>query len=142
MHGVSYLVIVIAALAQWILGAIWYGLIFRKSWKTLTGCTESEKPGKRVFAMITSFVACLLLSYVLWWFLNLLTHLATVAKLPAPTSFTAGLDIGGICWLGFIAPPLLAQHVYERRRANLFVINAAYWMLAMALAGGILAACH
>ena len=48
--------------------------------------------------------------------------------------------LGVICWLGFMAPPLFTQHVFEGRRANLFAINAAYWLLAMAIGGGILAA--
>ena len=53
--------------------------------------------------------------------------------------FFSGASLGIIVWLGFMAAPLFTQHIYERRPANLFAINAAYWMLAMALAGGILA---
>jgi hypothetical protein len=41
-----------------------------------------------------------------------------------------------------MAPPLFGQHIWEHRRANLFAINAAYWLLAMALGGGIVAAFH
>jgi hypothetical protein len=50
--------------------------------------------------------------------------------------------MGVICWLGFMAPPLFAQHIFEGRRANLFAINAGYWLLAMAIGGAILAAFH
>ena len=55
-------------------------------------------------------------------------------------AFTMGAKLGIICWLGFMAPPLFTQHIFENRRANLFAINAAYWLLVMALGGGLLAA--
>lgn len=132
IHHLVILVLV-SAIVQWLLGALWYGLIFKKSWKTLTGCAEGEKPGKAAFSMIASFIACLLLSFTL---IHMMAW-APIAKL-----FTAGAGFGVICWLGFIAPPMFAQHIYERRRANLFAINAGYWLLAMALGGGILAAFH
>jgi hypothetical protein len=54
--------------------------------------------------------------------------------------FTGGAKLGIICWSGFVAPPLFTQHIFERRPANLFAINAAYWLLAMAIGAGILAA--
>jgi hypothetical protein len=41
-----------------------------------------------------------------------------------------------------MAPPLFVQHVFEHRPANLLAINAAYWLVAMALGGAILAAFH
>jgi hypothetical protein len=54
-------------------------------------------------------------------------------------TFSGGFRLAVICWVGFMAPPLFSQHIFENRRVNLFAINAAYWLLAMALGGGILA---
>jgi len=82
--------------------------------------------------MIVAFVACLLLSYVL-------VHVLGWA---GANTFTGGAKLAIICWLGFMAPPLFTQHITENRRVNLFGINAAYWLLAMALGGGLLAAFH
>jgi hypothetical protein len=58
------------------------------------------------------------------------------------TTFTIGAKIGVICWVGFVAPPLFTQHIAENRRANLFAINAAYWLLVLAIGGGLTAAFH
>ncbi len=124
--------VLVSAIAQWVLGIVWYGAIFRKSWQALVGLAEGTKPRSMVFSLITSCVACLLLSFVL-------VHLEVWA---GTIAFSGGVKIGVICWAGFIAPPLFTQHIYENRRANLFAINAAYWLLAMALGGGILAAMH
>jgi len=126
------IMILVSAVVQWLLGWLWYGVVFRKSWRTMVGFAEGEKPKNSVFAMITAFVACLLLSYVL-------VHVLGWA---GANTFTGGAKLAIICWLGFMAPPLFTQHITENRRVNLFGINAAYWLLAMALGGGLLAAFH
>jgi hypothetical protein len=131
MH-VSYVWIVVAALVQWLLGALWYGLVFKKSWMKLVGFAEGEKPKNAIFAMASALLANLLLSFVL----------AHVIEIAGTKLFTDGFKLGVLCWLGFMAPPLFAQHIFEGRRANLFAINAGYWLVAMALGGAILAAFH
>ncbi len=131
MH-VPYVPVLIAAVVMWLLGALWYGLLFRKSWRKLVGYAEDEKPKNMVFGMVTQFIACLILAFVM-------LHIAEWA---GARLFTGGATLGVICWLGFMAPPLFAQHIFEGRRVNLFAINAGYWLLAMAIAGGILAVFH
>jgi hypothetical protein len=126
------IMVLVAAVAQWILGALWYGVVFRKSWKKLVGFAEGDTPKNAVLGMVSSFVAVLLLSYVI----------AHVVVWAGVTTFVGGAKLGVICWLGFMAPPLFTQHIYENRRVNLFAINAAYWLLVMAIGGGILAAFH
>jgi len=122
----------ISAVLQWLLGALWYGLVFRKSWRTLVGFAEGEKPKNAVFGSIVALVACFLLSFIT----------AHIIAWAGAMSFTGGAKLGIICWLGFMAPPLFVQHIYENRRVNLFAINAGYWLLAMALGGAVLAAFH
>ena len=129
MH-VNWVMVIVTAVLQWILAFVWYGIIFRKSWRKLVGLPEGEKPKNVVFAGIVAFIACLLLSFVM-----VHVDMWAGAKL-----FPAGAAIGTVCWIGFMAPPLLAQHVFEGRRVNLFAINAAYWLLAMSLGSGLLAA--
>jgi len=129
IHHIVGLVLV-SAIIQWLLGILWYGALFKKSWRTLTGTPENQPMKDRIFPMVTSFIACLLLSFVL-------VHVVAWA---GARLFTSGAKMGVICWVGFIAPPLFAQHIFERRRANLFAINVAYWLIIMAVGGGILAA--
>jgi hypothetical protein len=131
IHHLVVLVLV-SAVAQCVLGAIWYGAVFKKSWKAMTGVPADLKLKDVIFPAITFFIACAILSFVL-------IH---VVSWVGARVFTGGAEIGIVCWLGFMAPPLFAQHIWERRRANLFAINAAYWLLAMALGGGIVAAFH
>jgi len=129
-HAIT--VIVVAAVIEWLLGALWYGLVFRKSWLVLAGFSETSKPKNGAMTMVFSFIACLLLTFVM----------AHVVGWVGAVTFTIGAKIGVICWLGFMAPPMFTQHIAESRRANLFAINAAYWLLVMAIAGGLTAAFH
>lgn len=129
MH-VNYVALIVAAAIQWVVGALWYGVVFKKSWMKLTGKTEAGSGGRAAFAMVCSFVASLILVFVL----------AQIFAMAGTTGFMNGLALAVVCWLGFMAPPLFAQHIYESRPANLFAINAGYWVVAMALSGGVLAA--
>ncbi len=129
-HAIT--MIVIAAVIEWLLGALWFGLVFRKSWLLMAGFSETNKPKNGAFGMVASFIACLLLTFVI----------AHIVGWAGALTFTAGAKLGVICWLGFMAPPLFTQHIFENRRANLFAINAAYWLLVMAIGGGFTAAFH
>lgn len=128
----QWIVIFIAAILQWLLGGLWYGVMFKKSWRTLVGYTEGEKMSNTAFGMVASFIACFCLSFVL-------VH---VIEWAGAITFTGGFKLGVLCWVGFQAPILFAQHIFERRRVNLFAINAAYWLMAMGLGGAILGAFH
>jgi hypothetical protein len=126
------ILVFVSGVLQWLLGALWYGAIFRKSWRKLVGLAEGEKPKNSVLGMIASLLACFLLSYVLF-------H---VIGWTGAANATSGAKFGIVCWLGFMAPPLFAQHIFEGRRVNLFAINAAYWLLVMALGGLIMGGFH
>ena len=133
MHiHIRYASIVIAAVFQLLLGMFWYGVIFRKSWRKLIGIAESDKPKYGIFTLVSGLIACLLLSFVMEHFFAI-TGVGYLSE---------GFSVGVVCWLGFMVPPLFAQHILEGRRANLFAINAAYWLLAMGLGSAILAVIH
>jgi len=124
--------IVISAVAQCFLGALWYGVIFKKSWMKLVGFAEDQKPGYQIFRVVASLVGCFLLSFVL---AHILGWAGSITALD-------GASIAILCWFGFMAPQIFTQHIFEGRRVNLLAINAAYWLLAMAIGGAILAAFH
>ena len=126
---VHILAVLIATVIQWLLGALWYGYVFKERWRVLIGHTDDPKPTNAWFGMVSGFVANLILTFVL----------ANIILWAGGTSFPDGVWMGALCWLGFMAPPMFAQHILEKRPAKLFAINAAYWLLAMMLGGGVLA---
>ncbi|MGD0732159.1 MAG: DUF1761 domain-containing protein [Terracidiphilus sp.] len=129
---VNLLAVLVSAICQWLLGALWYNVVYAKRWRALVGYAEGEKPKLFVLGMIASFIGDIVLSFVL-------VHLD---QWTFQTSFAGGISVGVLFWVGLMAPPLLTQHIFENRPFKLFAINAGYWLLAMGLGGGILAAWH
>ena len=126
----NHLAILVAALYQWILGALWYSLFFAKPWMALTGHKKGERPKAAVIGMISSFIGGLILSFVL----------AHVVIWSGSMTIGCGAFIGLICWLGFIAAPLFAETIYEQRSFKLLAINLGYWLAALVVSGGLIAA--
>ena len=134
LHLTNPWAILVSALIQWFLGALWYSpALFAKPWMAMLGITpDSSKRKSMVFGMISSFVGSLILSFVLW-------H--TIMWSGATTSAT-GAFIGFLNWLGFIAAPNFAQGIYEGRPVKLFAINSGYWLVGLLITGGLLAVWH
>lgn len=128
-YHANLLAILAAGVLQWLVGWVWYGAIFKNSWKSLVPQPEGQKASNPGAVMVLILVACLILSFAL----------AEIVRLTGRTSFSTGALIGVITGLGFVVPPLFALHVAETRRFKLFGINAIYWLIAMLLGGGVLA---
>lgn len=125
---VNPLAVLVAAIVQWVLGYLWYALLFKKDYKSLAqseGAIALNPAGVMVFI----FIANLILSFAL----------ANIIPLTHWTTFGKGALVGAICGLGFVIPPMFAGHLSEGRPFKLFGINALYWLIAMYLSGGILA---
>jgi hypothetical protein len=125
----NHFAILVAALIQFVLGALWYSLFFVKPWMALTGHTKGEKPKGIVVAMLSSLIGALILSLML----------AHVVIWSGATTIGCGAFVGFICWLGFIAGPLFAETIYEQRPYALFAINSGYWLAVLVVSGGLLA---
>jgi len=132
LFHVNLLAVLAAAVLQWLLGWLWYGVIFNKSYRSLLGVPEDKKPENPGGMMALIFITNLILAFAVAQ-LVMLSHVATM---------TMGMYIGVVCGLGFVAPPLLAQHVSEGKPFKLFGINAIYWLIAMGLSGCLLACWH
>lgn len=65
--GLNLLGLVLAALAMWIIGFLWYGLIFGGAWMDASGYTEEMFEGQSPLWMPAGFVISLLLSFGLGW---------------------------------------------------------------------------
>ena len=125
----------VGAVILWVIAVFWYGVGFRKRWTVLVGHTSGAKPGRVAFEMIMAFILSFILAIVLANVIAGMGHLLGGNVM----SFRIGASIAVMCWFGFIAPPMLTQSLFERRSANLFAINAGYWIVSMAVTGGVLA---
>jgi uncharacterized membrane protein len=125
----NFLAVLVAAIIQFVLGALWYSLFFAKPWMALTGHVKGERPKGAALAMLSSFIGGLILSLVL----------AHIVVWSSSYSIRHGAFIGFLCWLGFIATTLFAETTYEKRPFKLYAINTGYWLTALLISGAVLA---
>ena len=129
--------VVAAAVASMVIGGVWYGPLFGKTWIALSGMSE-EKIGQaksRGMAKmyILAFVGSLVMSYVL-------AHtLVFASRYMDASGVNAGLMAGFWNWLGFIAPITLGSVLWEGKPWKLWILNNAYYLVSLIAMGVILA---
>ena len=129
----NYLAVVVAAIAHFIIGGLWYGVLFGNKFVELIGWSpeklkamESHNPTKQ---MVIAFLTGLLLVYILAHFVHY-TGARTAID---------GLQTAFWLWLGFVATTQLSTVVFEERPLGLYLLNVGYEFVGCAVAGIILA---
>jgi hypothetical protein len=128
---VNYLAVLVAAVANYAIATIWYAAIFGKLWMKLTGITDM-KPAP--MNMILMFVGSLVLSYVLYHSITFGMAYTGMHGVPG------GLMGGFFGWLGYIAPVTLGTKLYEKKPWGLWLLDNAFWLIALLVMSAILAA--
>jgi surface polysaccharide O-acyltransferase-like enzyme len=127
----NYFAVVVCAVVYWLLGGLWYGLIFSKRWMELENMTEAQARGMNVaLAYIITFLLNLLMAYVL----------AQLCSWRNANTLRRGAAIGVLLWVGIVAPITYTTYMYEMRPKELFAINEFYPLVGLCLMGAILGA--
>jgi len=125
----NYPAVLVCAVAYWLLGALWFGLLFSRPWMALEHMTEEQaRTLNPVLPYVVSFLLNLLIAYVLSQ-LCLWRNATTAAR---------GAALGILLWIGFLGPITYTTHMYELRPPQLFAINQFYPLVGLALMGAIL----
>ena len=127
----NYAAVFIAALAYWLLGAVWYGVLFSKPWMALENMTmEQAKSMNPILPYIITFVLNLLIAYAL----------AQICIWRNANTIGRGASVGVLLWIGFIGPITYTTYMYEMRPKELFAINQFYPLAGLVLMGAIIGA--
>lgn len=130
LQDVNYLAVLVAAIAWFIFGAIWY-IAFAKQWQRALGVEvpQGERPSPVPFVIS-------LLAYIV-------TGIATAALAIATGTDTAaeGAVLGLLIGVGFLLPGVAVVAAYERKPepGMYFVINGVYNVLAAIVVAVIIA---
>jgi hypothetical protein len=129
----NLLAVFVAALAYWLLGAVWYSVLFHDAWMRLENIAPTAGPtAPAVGLLVTSFVLNLLIAYVL----------AVICAWRNAGTAARGASLGILIWIGFLGPVTYTTYMYEFRPKQLFAINEFYVLVGMALMGAIVGAWH
>jgi surface polysaccharide O-acyltransferase-like enzyme len=125
----NYPAVLVAAIAYWILGGIWYGVLFSKPWMALEQVTAEQMQGTSpVVPYIVSFVLELLIAY----------SLAQLCIWRNANTASRGASAGVLVWIGFVGPITFMTYMFEMRSKTLFAINEFYPLAGLVLMGAIL----
>lgn len=130
MPHVNWLAVLAAAAASFVLGGLWYSVLFARPWQAAAGVSDEQvRGGNKPMMFAVAFVIALAQSAVFAMFLG---------------QVTLGFGIGagfaaGLFWVG---AGLALTYVFERRPLSLTLINGGYATLQFTLIGAILGAWH
>jgi len=127
----NYAAVFIAAIAYWLLGAVWYGVLFSKPWMALENISlEQAKSMNPILPYVITFVLNLLIAYAL----------AQICIWRNANTVGRGASVGVLLWIGFIGPITYTTYMYEMRPKELFAINQFYPLAGLVLMGAIIGA--
>lgn len=127
---VNWAAVVVAAIIYLILGFLWYGPLFGRRWMALMSITPS---GMNSATMIRTTAGSFVVALVMFYVLSL------VVDWTGARTAGAGIWAGFLMWLGFVGTIMFNSVLYESRPVALYVLNTAYHLIALLVAGALLA---
>jgi len=130
----NLLSILVAAVAAWVFGGIYYTALSRP-WiaaqgKTLEQC-KAEQDSKSGMAKGAPFVTVFVSEVIIGWVLyGILLHMNTF-------SVRAGIISAVLCWFGFVLTTITTNNAFGGRSLMLTFIDSAAWLGAFVIIGGI-----
>jgi hypothetical protein len=126
--NLNLLAIIVAALVNMALGALWYSnLLFASTWTRLVGHDPGQEgnpgPGYAI-AALASLLSALMLAIII----------AALRGTSLVDGIVAGLAVG----VGLVATAMATDYIFHSRPTGLFFINAGYRVVGLAIMGAIL----
>jgi len=126
--GINYLAIVVAAVAGFMVGGVWYN-VFGNAWAHALGKTKEDfKPHPKPF--IIAIISQLIMAFVLS---------GVIGHVGEPTLFR-GVISGLMIWAGFVATSLATNHAFQQTKLSLTLIDSGHWLVVLLVMGAIIGA--
>lgn len=125
MGDINYLAVVLGAVAFFVVGALWYGVLFGKPWQRELW-PEGTPPAKHGPAFLFGF--CFLAELVVSWMFG---HMLARIQPPTHVIWMMAFGFGAT----IMAPAIAINYLFQQRSLKLFLIDAGH-IIAGALAMG------
>jgi hypothetical protein len=130
--GVNYIAVIIAALAGFGLGAVWY-MILAKPWMHAVGKTEAELKQDGPTQVVPFAIAIVALFVVALMLAGVMGHVGDV-------TIRGGVISGFFVWLGFVITTMGVNHAFSGASTKLTLIDGGYWLAALLIQGAVIGA--
>lgn len=127
----NWLAVAVAALAYFMLGALWYSVLFGKAWIKATGIDVNNPDAKKgagalmFMTFILEFVICIGLAMLVY-------------RLGLTDGFKAGIKLGLVTGICFSATVIVISYMYQMKPRALSIIDAGYHLVGNIIAAVIL----
>lgn len=125
--SINWIGVLVAAVSAFIIGAVWYGPLFGKTWQKLVGLSDKETQKNMTRTLVGAFVLTFIVSVVLAYFIG-------------ANDIAFGLFAGLAAGLGWVATAFGINYLFEHRSFKLYLINAGYNIIIFGLTGAIIGA--
>jgi hypothetical protein len=134
--GVSYLASLVAAVAAWVFGAVWY-MALSKPWIAAQGWrSKDDMPKMKGMAAAAPFILSFIGELIMAWVLaGLLAHLG-----PDQVTVRNGIISGAFVWLGFVVTTTVTNYAYPGRSVALMAIDSGHWLGVLVIMGAAIGA--
>jgi len=125
--SINWLAVLVAALSAFVLGGLWYSLLFAKPWQRMAGVSDEQLKSGVVRIFAVSFVLAIVMAVVL---------AAFIGREGVAFGLFAGLAVG----LGWVATSFGMVALFERRPFGHWAVNAGYAVVTYTVMGAIIGA--
>ncbi len=128
---INWLAVLVAAILPMVVGSLWYGPLFGKSWTALMELTEEEIKAdfNPVKSYGLSFVMALVMAFVLAYVVGM-----------GEGGTTNGMMYGALLWLGFIVPYGFQSVAFEMKKSPIYLLSITYNLVVLLLMGLVIGA--
>ncbi|PLK23605.1 DUF1761 domain-containing protein [Porphyrobacter sp. TH134] len=127
MEDFALVPVLAGAFAFFVIGMLWYGLIFAKPWQRAAGLSNSQlRTSNMALIFALTFAFEMLVAMVLW-------HL--LARTDPPAFVVMMMAVGFA--LGVMIPAIGINYLHQRKPLALFLIDAGHFLVGMAAMGGV-----
>ena len=131
--GLNHVAVVLAAMASFIFGGVWYGML-SKPWMAAANVRPEDikvsKGGATVIPYVVAFVAQLVMALVL---AGLLGHLGA-----GQVTLRNGVITAALVWAGFVATSLIVNHSFQGAKKELTLIDGGHWLGVLLIQGALI----
>jgi hypothetical protein len=136
MHvtGISYTAVLIAAIASFVFGGIWYGIFAKQRTSAANGGGVTRQGVLTPIQFVIVFIAQLVMA---WMLAGILLH---VMRGGIPLTMRNALISAVLIWVGFVMTSLAASNALQGTRFAVTLIDGGHWLGVLLIQSAVLVA--
>ena len=137
-HHANWLAIIVAGLAYFVLGALWYSALFQKPWMAGHGIsrpTSDDEKAKMKKQMPAMFSITLLMNLAMAMIIGMCVM--SFGSVKCVAGIKLGLALSGVAVI-----PMVMSYLYLMKPVKVWIIDAAYHIVSIVLMTIILSVWH